>query len=414
MKDHPKEEGIKNWLQANPNPTLKQIFAEFSPDLESVVMAATHAGMPVDMDLKVFCRGIPLEERILKYSAYPLWFKTFIPQDIEHAIAIYKINRDSDDYAKDIVEDWSEETDAYINLVKNASSFPNNSVNMTFKNVVLSNEENFDKNITEEFDERIQSGQNIEFEDDFEKQLFYFLKLNSFTDFAQSDLNEFNNFADKYSEEYLIRDVFGKAVIGDNYIYIHSTQPISLYFDVEPKIDIDPQSLSKDVLKELKGLGMDYVEEGVESLLAELVAGRTLTIAKLLYKIAKATKSTLDDNLSITFDDSDEVAFYDNFVNAHVSHNKSLKDVYLQETKLPTEKLFIKKRMDMSVLGSNFFENQYRIFVNTRVYGKAHQLPEKVRNKILAIKEEERRETELFVALFKLKKQVLETEIEIS
>lgn len=402
--DHPKEAKINQWISEQKQPiSMKDIFSHFVSDLESCVMAATLVGIDLGMDLKDYCRGIPLEDRIDRYSPYPLWFKTFIRQDIDHAVKIFKLNGDKDGYAKDIVDDWKDE-DEFVNLVKNAQAFDNNQFKVTFKEVLLSNESNFDKNISQEFEERINTGDKLDFEEEMDKKLFYFLHLNHHADFAMDDLNQFNAFADKYAEKFFTRDVFALGKIADSYIYFSSTEQIFIYFDEEPKIAFDKRGLSKAVLKELgekaEDLGEEALDEFIKESLGELVAGRAYTVGKILFKLAKKGYEIKQENIDVTFDEDDAEEFYDRFAKAY-SKGKTIREFFMEEVKIPMQKFYIKKRLDFNDLDDSFFDKQYKHFMQTRFYSKMGSLSEDLQKKIDQEQNQDKKDTLIFIAVSK-------------
>ena len=404
--DHPKEVIVQEWLnKLGHKPNLKEIAAQFAPDLESCVMACTLSDIDMGMDLKDYCRGIPLEDRIERYSPYPLWFKTFIRQDIESAVKIYEINGDSDGYAKLIVEDLKE-FDEYVNIVKNSNVFLNNQFEATFKEVILSNEKDFKKNISDEFMDRIISGEKLEFKEDRDKKLFYFLDLNNHADFSFADLDKFNDYADEYAESFINRDVFALGKITDKYVYFYSTKDIFFYFDVEPKIDIDKKSLSRSIRKELGDEGLDFLEDSAEEMLKEmvpeLVGGRGYTIAKMAAKLAYKGYESAKENIKITFSEEEAKEFYERFLKEN-SQGRSIRDFFLEEVKMPLTKLFIKKRLDISLIDDSFFEKQYRHFMDTRYYAQMGLLSEDAKKKIESIKDQEKKDTTVFLSVSKRK-----------
>lgn len=374
--NHPKEDIINEWLKTQVKPiTIKKIFESFPGDLESIVMASVLSEVPLSMDLKDFCRGMGLKDRIHRYSAYPLWFKTFIPQDMKHAVLIFKDNRDADGYAKDIILDWIDEEE-YVNLIKNAGAFFNNQFKTTFKSVILHNEEDFKKNISDEFDDRI-SNKELEFDHPEEGELFYFLELEKFASYALNDLNEINKLADNFNE-FLIRDVAAIGVIADNYVYFHTNGPIYELFDIEPKITFDKKGLTKNLLKELVNEG----EEEIADHLLELAGGRTAILLKLAHKLIKKGAELYEDNVNISFSSEDEQDFYDRFASANLTKDKSIKDFFMEEVKLPLQKFYIKNRLNFTELSDSFFERQYQHFIQSRFYSKQDLLNKEQRDKL--------------------------------
>jgi hypothetical protein len=183
-----KEKQVQEWLDSLPaKPTTREVFNKYAPDFESVIMAYVLSDYSLPDELHTYCNGMDLSERLEKYSAYPLWFKTFIRQDVKTAIQIFRLNRDKDKMAKEIILDWDQEIE-YLNLVKNAMPFPNNEFNVNFKKVVFHNEESLQNNIEEEFVNRINSGHNLEFNSEYDKGLFYFLELQNLSEFSSGQL----------------------------------------------------------------------------------------------------------------------------------------------------------------------------------------------------------------------------------
>jgi hypothetical protein len=394
-----KEQEIQIWLDQLKKPaTPKDIYAEFGHDYEASIMAFTLAGIPIEEQHQAYCRGIDLSERLDKYSNSPLWFKTFIKQDVKTAIDIFAINRDRDNLAEEVILDWKDEVE-YLNLVKNAAPFKNNEFEVTFKKIILNNEKNHERNIPDEFYQRITSGENLDFESEYDQKLFYFLFLQEFAEYSQADLKEMSVFAEKL-EDYLITDVDAIAKITDKDVLFVTDGGVSKIFG--------GQSISlnrKEVKKELIDLLIDGAEDLEDSFAGELealVGGRSLAAAKILYKVykyAKKGKKVLDE-IDISFDHDDEKDFYHRFMSQYYK-GQSIKSFFIEEVKLPLQKFYIKNRLDFSDLDEAFFDHQFLNFINSRFYNKIYSLTREQQDEIEAEGHREKRDNLVFLYVSK-------------
>jgi hypothetical protein len=390
-----KQQVVENWLASlGKQPTEKEIFAEFSPDLESVVIAYAFSGLPLPDELQAYCRGIPLDERLEKYSREPLLFTVFIRQDLKTAIEIYRINRDVDGLAKTIVNDWKDEID-YLDLIKNAEPFVGNSFEVTFRKIILNDEKGFLKSIHDDFHNKIASGNGLDFKDDLDKGLFYFLNLEEFAEYSQSDLKDMSIRAEDY-EDYLVRDVNALGKIAGHDILFTTLQGVQSLFG-EPILSIDEAELKKGA-KDLLIDGLEDLEDTLGDELQTLIGGRSLAVAKILYKVFKYSKkgSKLLEDLEVSFDQADEKDFYDRFMSQYTS-GLTIKDFFINEIKYPLQKFYVKNRMDMSSLGESFFEQQFLQFMNSRFYSKIYSLTQAQQNEIEEEGHKEKRDNLVFL-----------------
>jgi hypothetical protein len=393
-----KEKQVQEWLDSLPaKPTTREVFNKYAPDFESVIMAYVLSDYSLPDELHTYCNGMDLSERLEKYSAYPLWFKTFIRQDVKTAIQIFRLNRDKDKMAKEIILDWDQEIE-YLNLVKNAMPFPNNEFNVNFKKVVFHNEESLQNNIEEEFVNRINSGHNLEFNSEYDKGLFYFLELQNLSEFSSGQLREINFYAAKI-EDYLISDIKAVGKITDKDVLFSALMEIQLFFQ-EPRISLDKKTAKKEAL-DIVTDGLEDIEDALADELAVLIGGRSLAAGKILYKALKYYKKSKNvvENFDITFSTEDEKDFFDRF-----SHEKNspLRSFFINDIKIPLQKFYIKHRMDFSALDDSFFEKQYSNFINTRFYSKVGSLTEDQQKEIDQEQDQDKKDLLVFIYVSKM------------
>ena len=414
---HPKEVEILEWLGTVTNPSPKDIYQQFAPDLEAIVIGHILAGLDLDDGLSSFCKGIDLSDRIDRYSAFPFWFKIFVQQDLYHAVKILNHNDDQDHLGKDIViETKTNQEHEYVNLAKNTGSFPNNEIHLTFQNVILVDDKNEDgtfeeDNIDNEFRNRILNNSQITFKDEYLQKLFYFLELQDQTEVSMESLQELGYYSDKASNTFVCKTIEAIAKITDQDVLIYISGNIAAMFKQNPTMSYDREKIIKDAKKALGKYATEYAEDQVkESLsdLAVLVGGRSAVMAKIAYKLVshgiKAKNlydDVLDENINITYTEEDEKDFFSRFFEAYQTQKQSIKAFFTSDVKIPLQKVYIQNRLDFSQLSDAFFDTQYRTFIQERYYSRMSDLPVHMQKQIMAIENSEDRETKLFIALSK-------------
>jgi hypothetical protein len=367
---HPKESEINIFisefqLKNRKAPVGSDLVSKFGLDLEALAIGADLLDLPGKEDLidrvrKVDASLIP--ELISRYDGYPKLFNLFLQSNLYTALQIWKTNKDEFKTASKIIDQIIELNDYYVGEVRKVVDSLSQRIDMEMKGIP------FNKRFIEAVEGNLNELSDINFSNLEQEELYRFFRLGSFFAFSEQHSMEISNYIEKAPEPRPNQTghIYLSAKLGKEFVYFK----VNLQAFIELWMEFDHKKLALKE-KELVKLVTDELEDQGIILSLKSALFVVSVLKPEIGLILKSVESSFDlvpkairvlKTLELY---PEEKLWEDRWNLFEESGYDTVHDFYVNNLKTLMSNFLAPDKLSAEDLGSDFYEAQYRNFINT-------------------------------------------------
>jgi hypothetical protein len=365
-----KEQDIKQWVQEN-KPSVEDIHARFKFDYEALTFALLEIN---DESYQIAAKAVQkdrsIKERVEEYYENFFYFRLFFDTSFQTAKDIFLINKDYLNHAFDeILKDNLEENTFYLISLKNINPWVERRLQVDLKNVQII----YDKQLRELamiFESNIKRGR-VEFKYASDEKLFWYFKLDQFTEINHNNVKELNAFFTQHRHD--LPDKLNFTLVGDftesDFIFSLDVQRIIRIhrFESEP-------AYKENLLSRVRKYMADEGKEALIDTIVQAVYANTLpkepaySVDELFAKSISYIISFIATNTDVVSAKKTFLANKDSFILDFLhSDEENIKSFFISRIKIGILEIFQKNGIDdlSSVFKDSLYRDLYENFITT-------------------------------------------------
>jgi hypothetical protein len=365
---HPKESAINLFItdfqiEHRRNPNAAEIITKFGLDIESLAIGAELLDLPgkedfIDRVRKVENSLIP--DLIERYDGYPKWFSLFVPQSLYTAWMIWKTNRDAHKSGARIIDEYIESPD-YVGEVKKIEESLSERIEIEMSQVP------FNKKFIEVVESNLSTSQNIKFLNSEQVDPYLYFRLGDFFAFKDLHAQEISNYIQNAPEPRPneIGHIFLSGKLGKKLIYYKID--LKAFLELWVKFDHKKIELKK---KEIANLINEDLEDQGIVLGIKTVAFMVSVLKPEIGIVLKTIESSFESVPKVikylrTLELYPYEKLYQERLNLfEESGYDTVEKFYIENLKSVMAKLLEPEQLSSEHLDSDFYQAQYRNFIN--------------------------------------------------